>query len=203
MRGRSRRGGRSAALGRIQELREAAAAERRRERELGRERETALAERDQARELLVVALAEGRDGAEERRALEEAEARASVRWDEIAEAAKRRVRAADAAIDLDIAGHFAEIKAEKMALDQAAHERFRAAVEEIDEAIGAMEAESGAWSALLVAAEGIPSSPRHAVMGLERLAHEVRRVRMSGVPAPTPPDLVTQDNNDSTLGEVA
>ena len=80
-----------------------------------------------------------------------------------------------------IAARFGEVKQEKIALDLAAHSRFSAAVEELSDAaveelsdaIRVMEAESSAWSALLIATEGIPSAPRHAMMGLEDLAHRI------------------------------
>ena len=64
---------------RLEELREAANAERSRVREIGRERQEAEETRRAARERLVEALSRGEDGAVEQRSLEKAEAQAAKR----------------------------------------------------------------------------------------------------------------------------
>lgn len=173
------------ALERVEELRQEAAAVRQEERSLELERQAAEAAREEARESLVAAFAAGADGSEEQEALEQAEVRAATRWDEHREAIRRRIRAADAAVINYITSNFSAIKEEKVALDDAATERFRAAAEELQEATKQLHHADTAWSPL-VAATGENPAQTAAALNLDELRSVLKGILMRGAPSPTP-----------------
>jgi len=123
------------ALERIEELREEAQAERSRERELQHERTDAIRRHGEASEALTAALADGREGVAERKALDEAERAASDRWSEKLEAQQRRVRRAKRAVNAYVSEHWAQVAREKRQRDDDARARLEKAAEELDAAI--------------------------------------------------------------------
>src|SRR5215212_1969260 len=117
------------ALEHIEELREEARAESRRERELQQERTDAITKHGEAREALTAALADGRDGGAERKALDEASRAASDHWSERIEAQQRRMRQAERAISAYVAEHWREVAREKRQRDDAAQARLAPAAD--------------------------------------------------------------------------
>src|SRR5215212_9103357 len=156
---------RSSKLAEVERLRERAAEERRRERELHRAREQAIKDQAEARNAVVAALADGRDAAKEKKALAKAEARANDGWSELLEAAQRRIRAADATVETFIKSNYEAICAEKRKQDAEQLDRLGRAAEELQDAMRSVEAASSEWGPLQ---QAVGRAPDPHVLGFDR-----------------------------------
>jgi hypothetical protein len=185
-------GGRGAApdsqpspLAEVARLEEVAAEERKKLRQVEREREEAGRAVVARREELVQARARGESGDEQRKALEQAEAEARNRFDVEVEAAGRRVKVADGEMGHYVRENLEAIGREKLERDQAARDRVVAALEEVEAAIAEAEAERQASDELIRLASLVTRIEGSPELGLERLKTAIRDQRAAGVRLPS------------------